>query len=231
MKRLAVLICVMALLLVPAAVGAQLPGSPLPEGAVEVEHWEFREGNWVHFPDGSLDSLARAFRSGGAIGSCNRAVWTADFTNHAAVAQWSSWSITGNRWDWRVLKPGEYAADCIGFWLQSNEAVAIDFEGFGDLTRITPGGVKQTIDTYYGYGDSINTAAANGWTRAADLNTLDLTIPDTAALHAGSTVKLLNRIVVDVWNSAGEYEDTAVVTLSLVNQQPWVTAAGSWVTP
>lgn len=231
MKKLTVLLSIMALMLVPAVAGAQLPGSPLPEAAIEVEHWEFRDGNWVHFPDGSLDALGRAFRSGGGVGNCNRAVWTMDITNHAALAQWSSWGITGSRWDWRVLKPGEYAADCMGFWLQSNEAIAIDFEGFDDLARITPGGVKQTIDTFYSYGDSLNTAVANGWTRATDLNGVDVVIPDTATLHAGSTVKLFNRIIVDVWNSAGEYEDTAVVTLSLVNQQPWVTPAGAWVTP
>ena len=60
------------------------------------------------------------------------------------------------------------------------------------------------------------------------MNDCDDIIGDVAALHTGWSTKLYNRIVVDVWNSSGEYEDTAVVTLSLVNQQPWVADAGGW---
>lgn len=228
MKRLVLLLCVMVVVTVSAEAAAQLPGSPLPAGAVEVEHWEFDDGEWVFFADSMVGANARAWRSGGAVGSCNRASWTVEFTVHAALAQWVNWSVTGTRWDWRVLKPGDYATDCIGFWVQSNNAVLIDYEGFSDLTRTSPGGVKQTIDTYYSYGDSIVTAMANGWVRAYSLNDCDDIIGDVAALHTGWSTKLYNRIVVDVWNSSGEDQDTAVVTLSLVNQQPWVADAGGW---
>jgi hypothetical protein len=40
--------------------------------------------------------------------------------------------------------------------------------------------------------------------------------------------KLFNKIVVENCNSSGEYEDTATITLSLLNQQPWVDPAGGW---
>ena len=116
----------------------------------------------------------------------------------------------------------------MSFTIQSNSAVLIDYEGFGDLTSLTPGGVKQTIDTYYGYGPSIEAAIDNGWVRSFDLNDSDDIIADSAVLHSGWTTKLFTRIVVDVWNSSGEYEDTATVTLSLINQQPWVADDGGW---
>jgi len=227
-KKAIIAWCVLLLLLVPAAVSAQLAGAPLPAGAVRVEAWQLKDGRLATEAECEVGINVQVWRSGGAAGSCNRGTWTVDFTNHASLAQWSTWSVTGTRWDWRVLKPGDYAANCMSFTIQSNSAVLIDYEGFGDLTSLTPGGVKQTIDTYYGYGPSIEAAIDNGWVRSFDLNDSDDIIGDSAVLHSGWTTKLFTRIVVDVWNSSGEYEDTATVTLSLINQQPWVADDGGW---
>jgi hypothetical protein len=241
MKRLAILFAIMALLLVSAVASAD----PLPSGAVEVEHWEWvpgsagQAGYWKYFADGDTSALARAWRSGPDSGFCNRAEWIIDFTNHASVAQWAEWTIGGTRWDWRVLKPGEYAADCIEFTLKSNNSILIDYEGFADLERLnTPenveefgAGVLQYIETYYSFGESITSAVNNGWVRAEELNDDDDTIPDSAALHAGLSTKLFNRIIVADCNSSGEYEDTATITLSLLNQQDWVDDEGGWVSP
>lgn len=235
MKRLAILFAIMALLLVSAVASAD----PLPRGATEVEHWEWNGTAWVYHDVNSATALARAWRSGGAVGSCNKLEWEIGFTTHASMAQWSNWSIGGTRWDWRILKPGDYAADCIEFRLQSNNAVLIDYEGFDDLTRVEHqypelkegffgAGVKQTIDTYYSFGESIGTAVENGWVRAIDLNNDDDTIPDSADFHEGFTTKLFTRIVVENCNSSGEYEDTATITLVLQNQQPWVDPSGAW---
>ena len=228
MKKLLVCFAVLALLLVPAMANAALPGEPLPVGAVEVEHWELAADGvtWVHKEPGN--GLARCWRSGGAQGECNQTSYVVNITHHAAMAQWSEWSIGGTRWDWRILKPGTYAADCIEFKLQSNNSVLIDYEDFADLLRTTEGGVKQTIDTYYSFGESIGQAESNGWVRAADLNEHDDIIPDSAVLHVNYVTKLFNKIVVENCNSSGEYEDTAVITLTLLNQQPWVDPAGGW---
>ena len=227
MKRLLVLFAIMALIFVPAMASAALPGEPLPLGAVEVEHWELAaDGTWTHKEPG--EGLARCWRSGGDQGECNQTSWVVNFTHHAAMAQWSKWSIGGTRWDWRILKPGTYAADCIEFKLQSNNSVLIDYENFADLLRTTAGGVKQTIDTYYSFGESIKQAESNGWVRAEDLNEDDDIIPDSAVLHVNYVTKLFNKIVVENCNSSGEYEDTATITLTLLNQQPWVDPAGGW---
>lgn len=228
MKKLFVCLAVLTLLLVPAMANAALPGEPLPDGAVEVEHWELVGGAWVHFEERDPAAMARCWRSGPTLGQCNKTEWVIDFTHHAAVAQWSEWSIGGTRWDWRILKPGTYAADCIEFFLKSNNSVLINYEDFADLARQTEGGVLQNIETYYSFGESIATAEANGWVRAADLNEDDDIIPDSADLHAGLTTKLFNKIVVKNCHSSGEYEDTATITLTLLNQQPWVDPAGGW---
>ena len=228
MKKLLVCFAVLALLLVPAMANAALPGEPQPVSAVEVEHWELAADGvtWDHKEPGN--GLARCWRSGGDQGECNKTSWVINITHHAAMAQWSEWSIGGTRWDWRILKPGTYAADCIEFKLQSNNSVLIDYEDFADLLRTTEGGVKQTIDTYYSFGESIGQAQTNGWVRATDLNKHDVIIPDSAVLHVGMVTKLFNKIVVENCNSSGEYEDTAVITLTLLNQQPWVDPEGGW---
>lgn len=231
MKRLLVLFAIMAIIFVPAMAMAYNAGQELPQGAVEVEHWELVDGNWISHNPGDVTSLARCWRSGGAGGNCNKESWVINFTHHASMAQWCNWSIGGTRWDWRILKPGTYAADCIEFWLQSNNDVLIDYEGFADLYR--PLGnqtTKTTIDTYYSFGETIAQAEANGWVSAEDLNDDDDTIRDSLALHAGTATKLLNKIVVEDCNSSCEYENTATITLKLQNTKLWVDpTTGGWL--
>ena len=106
MKKAIIAWCVLLLLLVPAAVSAQLAGAPLPAGAVRVEAWQLKDGRLATEAECEVGINVQVWRSGGAAGSCNRGTWTVDFTNHASLAQWSTWSVTGTRWDWRVLKPG-----------------------------------------------------------------------------------------------------------------------------
>ncbi|MBP7892932.1 MAG: hypothetical protein KA063_05295 [Firmicutes bacterium] len=233
MKRLLVLFAIMALILVPAMAMAYNPGIPLPDNAYEVEHWEWDDENneWVHYASGNTQALARCWRSSPGQGSCNKENWTIDFTHHASVAQWCEWSIGGTRWDWRILKPGTYAADCIEFTLKSNNDVFIDYEGFADLLR-TEGNQSTltTIETYYSFGEDLEGAEANGWVGAAALNTDDDLIPDSVALHGGMTTKLFNKIVVRECNSSCEYEDTATITLKLMNIKLWVDPVrGGWL--
>ncbi|MBC7083490.1 MAG: hypothetical protein H5T95_08370 [Firmicutes bacterium] len=224
MKRIIVVLALMAVLLVPAAALAYNPGVALPSGATEVETWYLNEaGEWVSQGTENAAALARCWSSGPAQGACNKESWVINFTHHASVAQWIEWSIGGTRWDWRIRKPGTYAADCINFSLKSNNDVAINYDGFADLAYLEQGeGVKQTIDTYYSYGATLAEAEANGWVRASDLNNDDDLIEDSAALHAGLNTKLWNKIVVENCNSSCEYEDTATITLTLQNMKHWI---------
>ncbi len=209
------------------------PGQELLPGATEVEHWELVSGVWVNKVAGDTTALARCWRSGPDQGECNKANWVINFTHHASMAQWCKWTIGGTRWDWRILKPGTYAADCIEFTLKSNNDVLIDYEGFADLYRpLGNQDTKTTIDTYYSFGEDIAGAERNGWVRAADLNGDDDLILDSLALHAGMSTKLFNKIVVEECNSSCEYEDTATITLKLQNIKVWVDGElGTWRDP
>jgi len=231
MKKLLACLVVLAFLLAPAMAMAEKtydPGVALPDGATEVEHWELVNGEWVHHDPDDILSLARCWRSGGAQGACNREQWELGFTHHASMAQWLDWSVGGTRWDWRILKPGTYAADCIEFRIQSNNDVDVLFSGFGDLQYLGQGGVKQTIDTYYSYGESIAQADKLGWFRAARLNE-GIFIGDSATLHSGITTKLFNKIVVENCNSSCEYENSGLITIRIKNLKHWVDpTTGLW---
>jgi hypothetical protein len=234
MKKLLVCFVVLAFLLVPAMAMAYNPGEELPDGAVEVEHWEMDEnGAWIQHNSGDLTSLARCWRSGPTQGTCNKENWTLNFVHHASMAQWCEWTIGGTRWDWRILKPGTYAADCIEFTLKSNNDIKITFAGFDDLQYLEEGGVKTTIDTYYSYGEDVAAAEQNGWIRAIDLNNDEgFMIYDGRALHAGLSTKLLNKIVVENCNSSCEYENRGTITITLQNVKLWVNpVTGTWFTP
>ncbi|MCR4426039.1 MAG: hypothetical protein NUW23_07620 [Firmicutes bacterium] len=223
MKKILLALALIALVAVPA--GAQLPWP----GAIEQETWKLVDGVWVSQAVGQASALARAWTSVTAQGSCNKQTWTVDVTTHASVAQWIEWSLSGTRWDWRVMKPGTYATDCITATLKSNGAVAINYDGFADLAYQGTGGVEQTIDTWYAFGPTIPAPTSSSWVRAADLNNDDDLVPDSAALHAGLSWKLWNKIQVVECNSACEYEDTATITLVLQTMKPWVDpTTGGW---
>ncbi len=229
MKRVIVILALMTILLIPAAAQAQRtynPGVPLPAGAAETEAWELVDNGWESMYVNGLPSpsaKARAWTSGGASGQCNRQNWVIDVTNHVSVAQWIEWSATGTRWDWRVRKPGTYAADCITFWMKSNNDVLIDYEGFANLAYLGEGGVNQSIATWYAYGSTgASSPPTQGWVAAADLNNDDDLILDSVDLHAGQSIKLWNKIQVVDCNSSCEYEDQATVTLTLMNIKAWI---------
>jgi len=234
MKKLLVCLVVLAFLLVPAMAMADYnDGQDLPPGAEEQTHWEWNEdkgenGGWDEYKAGDTSALARCWTSGGDFGYCNKQNWEIEFVHHASMAQWCNWTISGTRWDWRILKPGTYAADCIAAWIQSNNDVMITFEGFGDLQyQEEDAGVKQTIDTYYSWGPDLE---SNSWVRAAALNEEAPIIPDSAALHAGQSTKLWNKIVVENCNSSCEYENTGTITITLQNIKRWVDPqTGGWL--
>lgn len=228
MKRIILVLALMTVLLVPMTAMAASVGQALPAGAAEVETWYWDDtftdptyGFWHSQGTGSVTALARCWSSNPVSGACNKQNWVINFTHHASIAQWIDWMLTGSRWDWRVRKPGTYAANCITFTLKSNNAVAVDYEGFEDLAYQDAGGVKTTIDTYYAYGPDLATADRD-WVRAEALNGHDDLIPDSADLHAGQTTKLWNKIEVVNCNSSCEYEDTATITLVLTNMKFWV---------
>jgi|ADurb_Cas_03_Slu_FD_contig_51_1971661_length_1068_multi_1_in_0_out_0_1 hypothetical protein len=229
MKRLLVLFAIMAFILVPAMAMAYNSGVELLPDAVEVSHWEIVDGAWVEFGTGNVLSNARCWRSGAASDSCNKQVWEIPFTTHASMAQWLFYNLGGTRWDWRIRKPGTYAADCIEATIRSNNDVVITFANFADLLYQETGGVDPTISTWYAWGEDWN-HAKDRWVSAADLNKQRVTIGDSDQLHTGFVTKLWNKIDVVNCNSSCEYENTGTIIITLQNMKLWVDPTnGGWL--
>jgi len=221
MKLIGVLFAILAV----SSVAMAQPADPclgLPDNATEVEVWEWVAGAWVPIILCDPCAKARLFASGGLDCYCNRREWVIPVEIHASIAQWVDFYVTGTRWDWRVLKPGTYGGDCITFEVCSNGEVCIDYEGFDDL--YSPTSCTPYIPTWYAYGQQIETVE---WIRAIDLNIDDDCIPEVCPGHCWQT-KLWTRVEIQECHTACEYHDDAVITLTLVNQKPWVDDDGSW---
>jgi hypothetical protein len=228
MKKLLVCFAVLALLLVPAMAMAYNSGEELPDDAVEVSHWELIDGVWTELGIGNVLSKARCWRSASASENCNREVWEIPFTTHASMAQWLYYNLGGTRWDWRILKPGTYAADCIEATLKSNNDVVITFADFADLEYLESGGVDPTIAIWYSIGESWEKANSQ-WITADDLNEAEFPINDSGRLHNGYVLKLWNKINVVNCNSSCEYENTGRIIITLQNMKLWVDpVTGGW---
>jgi len=196
-------------------------------GPREREHfaWKlirWRTGEkWVPMGIGDPTANARAWSSGRMWGRCNKTSWVIPVTVHASVAQWIEFSISGTRYDWKVRKPGTYAANSLRASLKSNGDVKIDCEGFADLV----GGNSETnptIPIWYAAANVENPGEITDWIPAADLNRKDPVVEDSADLHEGLHWKLWNKIQVVECNSACEYENKATITLVLDNQKDWI---------
>jgi len=201
-----------------------LTGEELPAGSVEHFAWELLEGYWMPMGTGNVQANARAWSSNPVSGQCNKIYWEVPVTVHASVAQWIEYTLSGSRYDWRVRKPGTYAANSLTATLKSNSDVEIEFEGFENLryqgSNQFPG-VNQEIDTWYAYGEAADPGTVN-FIPAEEMNGMDAFIQDSADLHAGFSWKLWNKIEVDQCNSACEYQDDATITLVLQNQKIWI---------
>src|SRR3990172_12826519 len=220
MKKLLILLAG-AILLLPAFAFAGAP-SPWPPIGTEVEVFQLEGDAWRSLGIGDPGAFARAFTSLPAVGDSNRQFWRIDFQNHASVAQWVRWSITGTRWDWFVRKPGCYAADCIGFTIASNYSVDILYSGFDDLVYQDTGGGTLTIPVWYAVWGLGTPPPDSLWIPAASLNGLDIFIPDSKDLHYGISHKLWNKICTVPSNSASEYEDDAWVVIELKKIKIWI---------
>jgi hypothetical protein len=226
MKRFFLVLAVgmIALMLVPTAAFSQV-----------TTVWKLDDtGAWVE------TDLARALRTGVQVdSSCNKLEWRVDVSIHASVAQWIHWTLNAQGWEWRVMKPGCYAANCIHFWVASNGDVLIDYEGFADLEAVEPNTHNNFIEAYYSWGDDPVQAEMHGWVRAQDLNASDDYLDESyyndpfgvGDLHDGIDFKLFSKICVVDCNTACEYHDDATITLVLQQQKPWVDPDGGWATP
>ncbi|MEW6227765.1 MAG: hypothetical protein AB1700_06655 [Bacillota bacterium] len=231
MKKLILALALMTVLLMPAAALAYNPGQNLPYDADEVDVYVWTGTAW-HLYQTEDFPLARCWTSGSAEGACNQQNWPFTFTNHASVAQWIDWDISGTRWDWHVMKPGTYAADCIELEVDSNNDVKILFSNFEDLQYLeeAPQGTLTEIATWYAIGNKMGELV---WVPADELDRYQYAIYNSAQLHdPGVTLKFWNKIEVLPCNSSCEYESEGTITLQLQNIKIWVDGTdGDWVDP
>ena len=220
-----ILLGCLAVLVLCGAVLAQ--DCDLPPGAYEVEVWKWVNGEWVSEDRDPDCATGRLFASGPLDGECNKRCWDIPVVIHASIAQWIKFNVTGTRWDWRIMKPGTYAGDCIEFTICSNGDVGVDYEGFEDLyseTSCTP-----YITTWYAWGRSVfEIDDRGGWIRATELDDSDDIIEETCEGGHCWTTKLWTKVQIDSCHSACEYHDEALVTLCLINQKCWVMEEGNW---
>jgi hypothetical protein len=188
----------------------------------------------IYWTGSDPDALARVIRYGDPVDStCNKESWHVDVHVSASVAQWVHWTLNKQGWEWYVMKPGRYAANCISFWIASNGDILIDYENFADL--FSDNTHEQYIPTFYSWGSSVFEAEAKGWVRAEDLNDDDDKLCEAALntdpfdLHDGIDFKLWNKIEVVDCNTACEYLNEADIYICLEQQKDWVDPDGGWL--
>lgn len=208
-------------------------------------------GSPAHWSSPTINGdLARLFTSvvGDPSGNCNRKEWTAYLEVQATIAQWITWSLGANRWDWQVRKPGIYAGDCIQFKVKSNDDVTVDFDDFANLTAIEiPGQVEGTIPIpiYFGFGDTPQ-AVENlenpikkveglpGWYTPTALNSEQLTIGfDDMVVsvvgggysNQGWSSKIMNKIEVGDIIRACDYYQKGKITLKVSDLKYFIDGA------
>jgi len=118
-------------------------------------------------------------------------------------------SLSATRLDWRVRKPGTYAAMATEVTATGYGKLIVQFSGFDNLTRADGG--DEAIDTSYGFGDSLadvedaENVTLEQWVPAASLNGqsrgLDLSSSEPAALRMWSKVRVGSE------DPSAEYED------------------------
>lgn len=228
MKKLLIAMIIVGLL--PVAALAQPP-----LGAIEVDSWAYladAAGVYEWVPQSgpgapNPEALARCFVSGQGDGYCNKD-WEIPFKVHASIAQWLEWNFNGTRWDWFVRKPGNYAANCLTWWLSSNQEVVMDFLGFGPLEAEDPKpGTDHFIEVFYCFdppGATPPLKTSDLWIPAPAMNDPANWhhIPDGPDLHEGWQVKIWNYIHVERCNSACEYQNDAFISLTLECQKDWI---------
>ena len=163
---------IVCLALIAVAGVALAQDCELPPNAYEVEVWKWVNGDWVSEFQNPNCALGRLWASLPAEGECNKRCWEIPVQIHASIAQWIKFTVSGTRWDWRIMKPGTYAGDCIEFTICSNGDVGVNYDGFDDL--YSPTSCTPYITTWYAWGISVyEIDARGGWVRATELDDSD----------------------------------------------------------
>lgn len=228
-RRRAVCKLVMSLLVAFAVTGgmpaAAAPtynpaGSTLPTGAVLGDTYQRVDSDWM------LAAHAVSYNSGSADGACSKHCWESVVHNHVSVAQWLDWEVYGTRWDWRVLKPGDYAAKMMQARVRSNNEIHVRL-WIGEPSDAHPAHESPAIPASFSVtaSDSLFEAQMFGWRAAADYSGAEpfvLVIPDGDRLRSGLSFNLWQRLEVGSSHPSSEYYGDGGVLICLTNLKHWV---------
>lgn len=159
-------------------------------------------------------------------GHCCKEVWNIDICNTAVVTQWLNYTFGASGWSWQVRKPGEYAADCMSFVIQSNADVQVSFADFNDLVADGSSLAQGSIPVQYSYtlgSTALNPPAASedAWYTPDELNALVFTLPYDQ-IKSELNCKLWNRIKIEPDTHSGTYSDTGTVTFTLTDVKDFI---------
>lgn len=161
--------------------------------------------------DGTGFGLAAGVSSSSSAGVLGEATGV-DLTATTTIEPWIHFSITATRLDWFVRKPGTYAMRGASLTVSSNSAVLVDFEGFANL--VNQEDPAQSIGAYYGVEQPGMATGLVNWITASNFNSSDRLLIFSEG-SPSKTLDLWNMISVSQSNSSCEYEDEAVITLSI----------------
>ncbi len=125
-------------------------------------------------------------------------------------------NVTASRLDWRVQKPGTYAAIATEISATGKGDLSVHFSEFSDLTRTD--GLPGSIPAFYAFGEEFPSDEA--WASASELNDPSRWLePITLNQEVQSTVRMWSKISVDSQDSSAEYENTGVITFIVSNMK------------
>lgn len=233
MKKITVCIVLFALLAASAvAMGMEReydPGELLPTGASEGVTWKLNPTTeaWE-----SGNTGARFWASGLTVsgGYYTQASKSFEVTNHVSVAQWCLYVVSANRFDWRVISPGEYAAEAMWMFLMSNNDVSISLSGFANPASVDDS--EGAIPAWYGWNTVQGDPADVVWVGANETEDLTIALDPLSNEPYPITRALWSKIEVSKYARSCEYEDMGVITVSLMNMKHWVDPeTGGWADP
>ncbi|MCR4402000.1 MAG: hypothetical protein NUW12_04345 [Firmicutes bacterium] len=125
-------------------------------------------------------------------------------------------SLSSTRQDWRVRKPGTYAALATEMSFTGVGKLTVDFSGFTNLAQQDGG--PDFIRAWYGFGNDLAAVETSGWISANDLN-LDANSRGPITLDPSTpvTLRMWSKIDVGEEDMSSEYEDVGVVTFIVSN--------------
>lgn len=123
-----------------------------------------------------------------------------------------NYEVTQERADFRILRPGTYAALLTQIHLSGTEAVKLGFSEFGDAQYLEdPSAPAAQVE--YSIGNTLADADAYGWYSAADFNGSEYYV-DRGLVQAGVDITIWSRLTVETFNYSSDYRGAGKVSIT-----------------